>query len=193
MDDFNKLLPTLMPELTSKERMFVRAFKGDVIDALRLAGFQGSETYLLDIGKNFLSRYEICTAIKLNIAKAEKKESAVLSKIERMELLSSIARNVDPYAIPTKDDFGMDKYPDPPTISERIKAVDLLNKIEGDYQNNMTVKHEYSLSEMVQQSYEDDLVPIDTIEAEYLLMRDYATTVPAPSESQQNEKEGLFI
>lgn len=180
-----------MPDITStKERMFVRAFNGDLISALRIAGYQGAETYLMEIGRELLSRHEICNAIKLNVARAEKKENAILSKIERMELLSAIARNVDPHAIPIKDDFGMDKYPEPPSVSERIKAIDLLNKIEGDYQNNMTVKHEYSLSEMVQQSYEDNLVPIETIEAEYLLMRESA---PIEPDSQQETEEDLFI
>lgn len=189
MDDFEKLLPTLTPELTHKEKIFARAFNGDSLYALRLAGYQGNDAYLLRLGKELLSRHEIRTAIAKYRERGEKKESAVLSKIERMEILSGIARNSDPYARMVKDEFGQDKEPEPPSISERIKAIDLLNKIEGDYQTNINVKHEHSLSEMVMKSFTEDTTPIDVIEAEYIKLKESEKDAPIEPAKEQ----GLFI
>jgi len=192
MDGFEKLLPTLLPDITTKERNFVRAFNGDIIFALKTAGYSGNDAYLMNLGRELLSRYEIQVAIQKNLAKAEKRESAILSKAERMEILSAIARNVDPYERPFKDEYGQERLPDPPSVSERIKAIDLLNKIEGDYQNNIHVKHEYSLSDMVLQSYKEDITPIDVIEAEYLKVREEGAAPIEPEKTPEKE-EGLFI
>ena len=178
-----------MPPITSKERMFVRAFNGDVIYALKLAGYTGEDTYLIDLGRKLLMRYEIQAAIKENIAKGEKKESAILSKVERMEILSGIARNADPYHTMTKDDYGREVVKDPTTISERIKSIDTLNKMDGEYQSTVNVKHEHTLHEMVLQSYKEDITPVEVIEAEYLELRKAENSAPVATENS----EELFI
>ena len=195
MEDISAQLSTYMPPITSKERMFVRAFNGDVIYALKLAGYTGEDTYLIDLGRKLLMRYEIQAAIKENIAKGEKKESAILSKVERMEILSGIARNADPYHTMTKDDYGREVVKDPPTVSERIKSIDILNKMEGEYQSTVNVKHEFTLQEMVLQSYKEDVTPIEVIEAEYLERRKAENSAPIePEKTEQTEPtEELFI
>ena len=195
MEDISAQLSTYMPPITSKERMFVRAFNGDVIYALKLAGYTGEDTYLIDLGRKLLMRYEIQAAIKENIAKGEKKESAILSKVERMEILSGIARNADPYHTMTKDDYGREVVKDPPTVSERIKSIDILNKMEGEYQSTVNVKHEFTLQEMVLQSYKEDITPVEVIEAEYLELRKAENSAPIePEKTEQTEPtEELFI
>lgn len=192
MEDISAQLSTYMPPITSKERMFVRAFNGDVIYALKLAGYTGEDTYLIDLGRKLLMRYEIQAAIKENIAKGEKKESAILSKVERMEILSGIARNADPYHTMTKDDYGREVVKDPPTISERLKSIDILNKMEGEYQSTVNVKHEFTLQEMVLQSYKEDVTPIEAIEAEYLEIRKAENSAPIEPEKTEQTEE-LFI
>jgi hypothetical protein len=190
MEDLDKFLMITKPALTSKERLFVRAFTGDTVYALRTAGYDGKDEYLIELGRQMLSRTDIKVAIMENLNKAEKKESAILSKIERMELLSALARNSDPYTKLVKNEFGVEDLPAPPSIPERLKAIDMLNKMEGEYTKNINVKHEYSLSDMVLQSYQDDTLPIDTIEAEYLRVRDAEEEV-APIEPPK--PEGLFL
>lgn len=192
MEDISAQLSTYMPPITSKERMFVRTFNGDVIYALKLAGYTGEDTYLIDLGRKLLMRYEIQAAIKENIAKGEKKESAILSKVERMEILSGIARNADPFFTMTKDDYGREVVKDPPTISERIKSIDILNKMDGEYQSTVNVKHEFTLQEMVLQSYKEDVTPIEAIEAEYLEIRKAENSAPIEPEKTEQTEE-LFI
>jgi len=178
--------------MTAREKLFVKAFAGDTVFALRTAGYDGKEEYLIEVGKNLLARADIRMAIVENLNKAEKKETAILSKIERMELLSALARNADPYVKLVKNEFGIEDLPPPPSISERLKAIDMLNKIDGEYTKNINVKHEYSLSEMVLQSYQDDTLPIDTIEAEYLKVRDAeVASIEAPEPVP--ETKGLFL
>ena len=153
--------------------------------------------YKQPVGGDYLSKpiKEFENAIKENIAKGEKKESAILSKVERMEILSGIARNADPYHTMTKDDYGREVVKDPPTISERIKSIDILNKMEGEYRSTVNVKHEHTLHEMVLQSYKEDITPVEVIEAEYLELRKAENSAPIePEKTEQTEPtEELFI
>jgi hypothetical protein len=84
-----------------------------------------------------------------------------------MEFLTSIVRNADPFERMVKDDYGQEVSPEPPTMAERLKALDMFNKMEGDYHSNINVNHNHSITDLVLSSFMDVTRPIEAIEADY--------------------------
>jgi hypothetical protein len=61
-------------------------------------------------------------------------KSAYLSKLERLEILTKIARQeIDVEEVTLSEQFGMTKFNRKPNPSEITKAIAEVNKIEGDY------------------------------------------------------------
>ena len=160
---------SLKPDLNfnPKLRRFVRAYEGDLVYALRIAGYSGTDLYLQDMGKNLLLRPDIQQAIVAAADKMNKREANLLTKIDRMEFLSSIVRNNDPFERMVKDDYGQEVPPEPPTMAERLKALDMYNKMEGDYHTNVHVNHEVNITDLILSSFTDVNRPIEAIEADY--------------------------
>ena len=169
--------PTKLGEITNNPhiRKFVKAYDGDLIYALRVAGFQGTDQYLLSKGQELLRDPSIQYMIQMNLEKSDKREGVLLTKIERMEFLSSVVRNSDPFERMIKDDYGQEVPPPPPTMQERLKALDMYNKMEGDYHSNINVTHNVSIQDMILSSYTEVTRPIEAIEADY---RDVDKVVP---------------
>ena len=98
----------------------------------------------------------------------ETKEGVLISKVERMEFLASLIRNIDPYEKPTVDEYGELVPPPPPGMSIRIKAVDMYNKMEGDYHTNVNVNHNVSIPDLILSSFVDAQTRnLEDIEAVY--------------------------
>lgn len=150
-----------------KLRRFIRAYDGDLVYALRIAGYQGTDIALKARGQELLRRPDIQQAIALGIEKKDKREANLLTKIDRMEFLTSIVRNADPFERMVKDDYGQEVPPPPPTIAERLKALDMYNKMEGDYHSNLNVNHNHSITDLILSSFTDVGRPIEAIEADY--------------------------
>lgn len=167
----------LRPDLdNAKLKRFVRAYDGDLVYALRIAGYQGTDIALQARGRDLLLRPDIQQAIRVNVTKTDKREANLLTKIDRMEFLSAIVRNADPYERMVKDDYGQEVTPEPPTMAERLKALDMFNKMEGDYHTNVNVNHAVSITDLVLSSFMDVNRPIEAIEADYKDM----TSPPPP-------------
>ena len=158
----------LRPDLdNAKLGRFVRAYNGDLVYALRIAGYQGTDLKLQAQGRELLHRPDIQQAIRNAQAKGEKREANLLTKIDRMEFLSAIVRNADPFERMVKDDYGQEISPEPPSMAERLKALDMFNKMEGDYHTNVHVNHSVSITDLVLSSFTDVTRPIEAIEADY--------------------------
>ena len=168
-DTFMELVTPTLDDITRNPRVrkFVRAYDGDLVYALRVAGFQGTDQFLIAKGKDLLKDPAIQYMIQMNLEQSEKREGVLLTKIERMEFLSSIVRNSDPYERMIKDDYGQEVPPPPPTMPERLKALDMYNKMEGDYHTNVNVNHNVSIQDMILSSYTEVTRPIEAIEADY--------------------------
>jgi len=146
---------------------FVRAYEGDLVYALRIAGYQGTDLALQARGMELLRRPDIQQAIRNAQVKGERREANLLTKIDRMEFLTSIVRNADPFERMVKDDYGQEVPPAPPTMAERLKALDMYNKMEGDYHSNLNVNHNVSITDLILSSFTDVNRPIEAIEADY--------------------------
>jgi len=156
------------PDLdNAKLSRFVRAYDGDVVYALRIAGYQGTDLMLQHKGRELLARMDVQQAIRNTVAKGERREANLLTKIDRMEFLTSIVRNNDPFERMVKDDYGQEVPPEPPTMAERLKALDMYNKMEGDYHSNLNVNHNVSVTDLILSSFTDVNRPIEAIEADY--------------------------
>lgn len=156
------------PDLdNAKLSRFVRAYDGDVVYALRIAGYQGTDLMLQHKGRELLVRPDIQQAIRNAVAKGERREANLLTKIDRMEFLSAIVRNADPFERMVKDDYGQEVPAPPPSMAERLKALDMYNKMEGDYHSNLNVNHNVSITDLVLASFTDVNRPIEAIEADY--------------------------
>jgi len=161
----DSLRPTL--NANPKLRKFVRAYEGDLVYALRIAGYHGTDISLQAKGMELLKRPDIKQAILNQVAKTDKREANLLTKIDRMEFLASVVRNSDPFERPVKDDYGQEVAPEPTTMALRLKALDMYNKMEGDYHTNVHVNHEVNITDLILSSYTDVTRPIEAIEADY--------------------------
>lgn len=159
----------LRPDLNdnAKLRRFVRAYEGDLVYALRVAGYQGTDIALQARGRELLQRPDIQQAIRNMSTKTDKREANLLTKIDRMEFLTGIVRNADLFERMVKDDYGQEVPPEPPSIAERLKALDMYNKMEGDYHTNLNVNHNHSITDLVLESFISVNRPIEAIEADY--------------------------
>lgn len=184
--------PFKLPPISDKERIFIEVFDGTNLHyALRTAGYTGADTYLTALGEKLLDNPKIQNAFQLKEEKQFKRNSAIISKVERMEFLSAIIRNSDPYARPVKDEFGNESEAPAPTLPERLKASDMLSKMEGEYNSTVHHKVTHTLPDLILKSYqpsiEDDL-SLDAIEAEYLISKEEPTpTKPQTSATSSSE------
>lgn len=178
-DIYDLIEASLKPDLNdnAKLRRFVRAYEGDLVYALRIAGYQGTDLVLQHKGQELLRRPDIQQAIHVQSAKTNKREVNLLTKIDRMEFLTSIVRNSDPFERMVKDDYGQEVAAPPPTMAERLKALDMFNKMEGDYHTNLNVNHNHSITDLILSSFTDVNRPIEAIEADYKDM----TSPPLPN------------
>lgn len=124
--------------LTPKQRAFVEAYTGpsagNATDAARRAGYTGSAATLAVTGTRALKIPKIRAAIDAIVEQTRSR--AVMDRRERVELLTSIARGeVDDWA-------DMEDGPGPrrAKLKDRIRAIELLGKMDGDYLDR--VQHE---------------------------------------------------
>lgn len=177
-DIFEVMEASLKPKLSPQLTRFTKAFDGDVVYALRVAGFHGTDLYLQSKGKELLARPDICQAIRNQIVKSDKKEGALLTKIDRMEFLAAVVRNADPYERMIKDDYGQEMAPPPPSVAERLKALDMYNKMEGDYHTNVNVNHNVNIGDLILSSYTEVSRSLEDIEADYINIDNRPDTIP---------------
>jgi hypothetical protein len=167
-----------LPELTQREMIFVQVFAGDVVQACRYAGYQGTLEQLRGIGDRLLRKPKIREALKTRGTFEEGLKKAIASKDERMMFYSSIMRNSDPYG--KLDEDGKDTSQKEIPLAQRLKAAEMLSKSHGDFVETLNINHNHSISDVILDSFEDQ-TPIDVIEAQYKVMKERKELPPTPA------------
>lgn len=131
--------------LTEKQRRFVEAYTGEAngngAEAARLAGYAGDSNTLKSVAAENLTKPDIAAAIQAALEPIRK--AAILTRERRQELLSKFAEGTDPTA--------MDDGPDAPfvPVKDRIKAIEVLGKMQGDFVEKVEVKHDVATVQFV--------------------------------------------
>lgn len=161
-----------MGKITDQERLFIEAYSGDEIEALKLAGFQGSNVQLKNIYEKMIVRPEIILAIKERDKFTAGLTKVIADRNERKTWWSALMRNDDPYIREEKDEFGAPKPPSNLPLAIRIKASENLAKCDGDFIESLHVSGNVSVSDIVMKSFSVNDEDLDAIEAEYELLRE---------------------
>lgn len=159
--------------LNERKRLFIAAYNGDLVTSMRTAGYSGPDKRLVAEGEKMLSDPAVAKGIKERSKIYAKTQRAIADREERQELLTSWMRNEDPHTKEERDEYGNVK-PHIIAMQNRIKALELLGKSEGDFIDKVDLNVSMNLSEIIMSSYSgdksgvDDDLDIDTIEAEYM-------------------------
>jgi phage terminase small subunit len=157
-----------MMRLSQKHRLFVEAYEGDPIKAMRLAGFNGTDSYLNQKSKELLAMPLIQKAIEDRKSYVASLKDTIATREERQALWTQIMKNEDPYR---KEEFDPNGVPIPEgniPLPIRLKASELLGKSEADFIDKVDMNHNVSLSDIILKSYDKDSgKSIEEIEAEY--------------------------
>ncbi len=123
-------------KLNYKQNKFAECYEGSGVDAAREAGYKGSDNSLMVTACRLLRNDKIQSVIEERQKKEEGKRNA--TRQEKLELLTEMMRDDSALKIETKE--GIDEII--PTIKhgDRIKAVELHSRINGD----LVQKHEHS-------------------------------------------------
>jgi phage terminase small subunit len=115
-----------MDGLTEKQRRFVEAYvgtaQGNATVAARMAGYSGDDATLAPIGSKLTRNDKVAAAIEA--ARSPRTKRAIIDRERRQQLLSEIAEKGD----------AQDR--------DRIKAIEVLGKMQGDFIERHEVKHE---------------------------------------------------
>lgn len=169
-----------MQHLSKKHRVFVEAFDGDVIYAMRVAGFTGTDTYLTQKGKELLAMPLIQKAIEDRKKYLSDLKAAIATREERQLLWTQIMKNEDPYRKEELDDNGVPVPEGNIPLPIRLKASELLGKSEADFVDKVDINHNVTLSDIILKSYStDDGRSIEDIEAEYYALEE-SKAIEAP-------------
>lgn len=172
-----------MDTLSKKHRLFVEAYDGDEVQAMRLAGYSGTNSYLKAQGEELLSLPLIQEAIKTRTKYSTKVKQVIMTREDRQALWSAIAMNQDPHR---KPEFDSDRIEIPEgniPLTIRLKATELLGKSEADFVDKVEMNVSNSLTDLITQSYK---VPesIEDIEAEYRLLQEQKALHAHPGASE---------
>lgn len=111
--------------LTERQRRFVEAYvgkaEGNATEAARLAGYSGDDAQLAVRGSEAVRNRNVAEAIEA--ARKSRTRRAILTREQRQELLTEFANDVQ---AETKD---------------RIKAIEVLGKMQGDFIERREVEH----------------------------------------------------
>jgi hypothetical protein len=154
-------------KLSEKHRIFIEAYAGNPLEAMRAAGFQGVDAYLEQEGNALLKQPHIVDAIRQRSLYTKSLTKTIATREERQGVWTSIMRNEDPFARPEVNDKGVTKPPENIPLSVRLKASELLGKSETDFIERVDIRQTISISDVIRDAYTVDINDIDAIEVEY--------------------------
>lgn len=140
--------------LTPKQRAFVEAYTGAAggngTQAARLAGYKGNDATLSAVANENLRkplvREAIAAATKATTSKA------IATRKERQEFFTSVMRGTEcttpmftMYGKPIKDQYTGEQVKAAPEPKERLKAGELLGRMQGDFIDRIEVRAEEAL------------------------------------------------
>ncbi len=125
-------------QLTEKQRRFVEAYmgeaKGNATEAARLAGYKGDYDTLRSVGSENLTKPAIRDAIDARVDNCP----LVASRQDRLEFLTRVMLGQETDRMMTKEG-PIDVEP---AMRDRLKALELLGKIQGDFVQKVELKGE---------------------------------------------------
>lgn len=154
-------------KINKKHRLFIEAYDGDVVEALRIAGFEGADSYLKSMGNKLLKDSNIVDAIRQRSLYLVSTAKVIATREERQAFWTSIMRNDDPHARPELTSTGVAKIPENIPLGVRLKASELLGKSETDFVERLDINHNLSISDVIKEAYNISNENIDAIEVEY--------------------------
>lgn len=168
-----------MQSLSKAHRAFVEAFDGDIVYAMRIAGYTGNDSYLQQRGNELLKTPLIQKAIEDRKKYVKGLKDAIATREERQLLWTQIMKNDDPYRKEELDENGVPIPEGNIPLPVRLKASELLGKSEADFVDKVDVNHNVTLSDIILKSYnKDDDKSIEDIEAEYYALKESKTLAP---------------
>ena len=124
-------------KLTEKQRRFVEAYlgeaNGNATEAARLAGYSGTDDSLAVSASQLLRNTKVEAAIK----ERTDNDPLVLSRQQRLEYLTKLITNQEYEYTTNKDGEIITR---PAATRDKLKALDILNKMGGDYIENKNIK-----------------------------------------------------
>ena len=157
-----------MLKISPKHRLFIEAFDGNVAYAMRIAGYNGTDTYLKQKGEELLSIPLIQKSIEDRKKYVANLKETIATREERQALWSQIMKNEDPYRKEEKDENGVPVAEGNIPLPVRLKASELLGKSEADFIDKVDINHNVSLSDIILKSYDKVAdKSVEEIEAEY--------------------------
>ena len=184
-------------KLTQRLRDFIQYYDGDPVKCMRLAGFEGSNSYLKQKAEQALKDPTVQLALKQRDAYYESRTKLIADRQERQALWTHIMRNNDPDAINEYDNNGLPKKPENIPLATRLKASEMLGKSEGDFVERVSIEGNITITDIIKSSYslDDDALDIEAIEAEYFKLKDKKTLLSqleeAPTEPSTKEEQEL--
>lgn len=169
-----------MISLSRKHRMFIEAYDGDLVQAMRVAGYNGTDVYLKQKGEELLSTPLIKKGIEDRRKYIANLKDVIATREERQALWTQIMKNEDPYRKEELDPNGVPIPEGNIPLPIRLKASELLGKSEADFIDKVDVNHSVTLSDIILKSYtKDDEKTLEEIEAEYYSIEE-AKQIKAP-------------
>lgn len=160
-----------MKELNNKHRLFVEAYTGNNIEAMRIAGFTGTDGYLNQKAEELLADPLIMEAIKQRSKYRAKLLDTIAGREERQALWTAVMRNEDPHARKEVDPItNVPKPLENIPLATRLKASELLGKSEQDFVDKVELTGQMTITDVITKSYklnQKDDASIEEIEAEY--------------------------
>ena len=168
-------------KMTKQHYLFCEAYTGDNVQAMKEAGFEGSDQELDKKAKQFLSLHTIVEAIKQRNLYRNSTAKIIATREERQAFWTALMRNEDPHYIPEVNDKGVSKPKENLPLPMRLKASELLGKSETDFVERLDMNHNISITDVIKESYTIGNDNLDAIEAQYEILQ-------AHKQQQQQEK-----
>ena len=178
--------------LSKQKRLFVEAYDGEEVYAMRVAGYTGANSYLKQKANELLRDPDIIEAIKNRDKFRVTTDKAIADRLERQALWTAIMRNNDPYLKDQVDANGIPIPEENIPLTTRLKASELLGKSEADFTEKVDVTGNLTITDVIKRSYiEDDTTDdLDAIEAQYTMLQSKTDMMPtqqsAPIEEETN-------
>ena len=126
------------------------AYAGDEIQAMRIAGFNGTDRHLRSKAEKMLQNPMIQDAIKHRDFFVDKSKKAKMDREELQNFWSDIARNNDPYAIEEFDPVtNVPKPKENIPIQARLKASEMVGKSDGMFVDKLDVSGNVTITDLV--------------------------------------------
>jgi hypothetical protein len=175
--------------LSKQKRLFVEAYDGEEVYAMRVAGYTGANSYLKQRAAEFLRDPLVIEALQNRDKFKLTTDKAIADRLERQALWTAIMRNNDPYHRDQVDANGIPLPEENIPLTTRLKASELLGKSEGDFTEKVDVTGNLTITDVIKRSYiEDDTTDdLEAIEAQYTLLQSKTDMMPTNTQPIKEE------